>query len=61
VVIFRDGAAWLAVRPDFEDIQSSPVGSGTTPGAAVDELLSADGPPEAVVTGPDGNPRLVPG
>ena len=60
VVVFRDGAAWLAVRPDFEDIQGCPTGSGASPGAAVDHLLAGGAPPAGVVSGPDGNPRVVP-
>lgn len=39
IVLFKDGAAWLAVRPDFQDIQASPTGSGKTPGEAVEDLL----------------------
>ena len=39
VVVFRDGTAFLAVRPDFEDIQINPTGSGPTPAAAVDDLI----------------------
>lgn len=39
VVFFRDGAAWLATRLDWEDIQSSPTGTGGTRAEAYDDLL----------------------
>ena len=39
VIVFKDGSAFLAVRPDFEDMQMSPTGSGSTPATAVDDLL----------------------
>lgn len=39
VVFFRDGTAWLAVRLDWEDVQSSPTGTGATRAEAFDDLL----------------------
>ena len=43
VVVFREGPAWLAVRPDSEDIEDSPTGVGATLGEAVAELIAAEG------------------
>ncbi|MEI9942531.1 MAG: hypothetical protein WDO69_35400 [Pseudomonadota bacterium] len=43
VVVFREGPAWLAVRPDFEDDPNCPTGIGTTLGEAVAELIAAEG------------------
>jgi hypothetical protein len=43
VVVFRDGPAWLAVRPDCEDADNSPTGIGATMGEAVAELVAAEG------------------
>lgn len=43
VVIFREGTAWLAVRPAFEDGESPPTGIGSTLGEAVAELVAAEG------------------
>lgn len=42
IVIFPDGIAFVAVRPDWEDIQSSPTGTGSTPRSALDHLLSEE-------------------
>jgi hypothetical protein len=42
VVVFRLGSAFLAVRPDFEDVQISPTGIGPTPASAVDDLLEQE-------------------
>ena len=42
VVVFKEGSAFLAVRPDFEDIQVSPSGAGATPATAVDDLLEQE-------------------
>ena len=39
VIFFRDGSAWIAVRPDFADIQSSPTGTGVSRAAAYDDLM----------------------
>lgn len=59
-VVFEDGAAWLAVRPGWEDIQSSPTGTGATPAAAITHLLheerqlaSADEGIDAALGNPD--------
>jgi hypothetical protein len=44
VVVFREGSAWLAVRPDADDDQQdSPTGIGATMGEAVAELVAAEG------------------
>jgi len=43
VVVFREGPAWLAVRPDFDDIEGAPTGIGATMGEAVAELVAAEG------------------
>jgi len=43
VVVFREGPAWLAVRPDSEDDPNSPTGVGATMGEAVAELVAAEG------------------
>ena len=43
VVVFREGPAWLAVRPDFEDVCDAPTGVGATLGEAVAELIAAEG------------------
>lgn len=42
IVIFPDGNAFVAVRPDWEDLQSSPTGTGSTPRAALDHLLGEE-------------------
>ena len=42
VVVFKHGSAFLAVRPDFEDIQLSPTGMGGTPATAVEDLLAQE-------------------
>jgi hypothetical protein len=42
LAVFKDGAAWLAVYTDFEDIQLSPRGIGPTPLDAVADLLIED-------------------
>ena len=42
VVLFKDGSAWLAVRQDFQDVQSGLTGTGETPGRAVDHLLAQE-------------------
>jgi hypothetical protein len=42
IVIFRDGNSYLAVRPDWEDLQSSPTGTGNTPRSALDHLLAEE-------------------
>ncbi|HKO46333.1 MAG TPA: hypothetical protein VJV79_01335 [Polyangiaceae bacterium] len=39
VVVVRHGSAFLAMQPDFEDIQLSPTGMGGTPATAVEDLL----------------------
>jgi len=43
VVVFREGPAWLAVRPDFDDVADAPTGIGSTMGEAVAELIAAEG------------------
>lgn len=43
VVVFREGPAWLAVRPDFDNETESPTGIGATMGEAVAELVAAEG------------------
>jgi len=43
VVVFREGPAWLAVRPDSEDVEEGPTGIGATMGEAVAELIAAEG------------------
>ena len=43
VVVFREGPAWLAVRPDSEDDENGPTGVGATMGEAVAELVAAEG------------------
>jgi len=43
VVIFREGRAWLAVRPAFEDVERRPTGIGSTMREAVAELVAAEG------------------
>ena len=43
VVVFREGPAWLAVRPDPDDLQDNPAGIGATMGEAVAELIAAEG------------------
>ena len=43
VVVFREGPAWLAVRPGSNDIEDSPAGIGATMGEAVAELVAAEG------------------
>lgn len=43
VVVFREGPAWLAVRPDSDDMEDSPAGIGATMGEAVAELIAAEG------------------
>ena len=43
VVVFREGPAWLAVRPDLDDVENAPTGIGTTMGEAVAELIAAEG------------------
>jgi hypothetical protein len=44
VVVFREGPAWLAVRPDAqEEDPSCPTGIGATMGEAVAELVAAEG------------------
>ncbi|HEY3256490.1 MAG TPA: hypothetical protein VGJ91_21170 [Polyangiaceae bacterium] len=43
VVVFREGPAWLAVRPESEDLPDSPTGIGATMGEAVAELVAAEG------------------
>lgn len=42
IVIFPDGTAFVAVRPDWEDLQSSPTGTGSTPRSALDHLISEE-------------------
>lgn len=42
IVLFRDGSAWLAVRPDFTNIQESPTGTGNTPQSALQHLLAEE-------------------
>ncbi len=39
--VFRDGDAWCAVGPEFEDIMQSPAGFGATPDEAVAEYGKA--------------------
>ena len=43
VVVFREGPAWFAVRPDFEEVPDAPSGLGATMGEAVAELIAAEG------------------
>ena len=43
VVVFRDGPAWFAVRPDADDTPDCPTGIGATMGEAVAELVAAEG------------------
>lgn len=43
VVVFREGPAWLAVRPDSDDVPNCPTGIGATMGEAVAELVAAEG------------------
>jgi len=43
VVVFREGPAWLAVRPDLDDVEDCPTGIGATMGEAVAELIAAEG------------------
>lgn len=43
VVVFREGPAWFAVRPDFEEVPDPPSGIGGTMGEAVAELVAAEG------------------
>ena len=43
VVVFREGPAWLAVRPDSDEVDDSPTGIGSTMGEAVAELIAAEG------------------
>jgi len=43
VVVFREGTTWLAVRPEFEEVQNCPAGIGSTLGEAVAELVAAEG------------------
>jgi hypothetical protein len=43
VVVFREGQAWLAVRPDAEEDPDCPTGIGATMGEAVAELVAAEG------------------
>ena len=43
VVVFREGTTWLAVRPEFEEVQNCPAGIGSTMGEAVAELVAAEG------------------
>lgn len=38
--VFRDGAAWCAVGPHFQDLMTSDAGFGDTPEAAVYALKS---------------------
>lgn len=41
-VVFKDGNAWLAVRPDWENMPASPTGRGGTPVAALTHLLQEE-------------------
>ena len=43
VVVFREGPAWLAVRPDSDEEEDPPTGIGATMGEAVAELIAAEG------------------
>ncbi|MEO6603713.1 MAG: hypothetical protein ABIQ16_27765 [Polyangiaceae bacterium] len=43
VVVFREGLAWFAVRPDFEEARDAPSGLGASMGEAVAELIAAEG------------------
>jgi|KBSMisStandDraft_5_1062788.scaffolds.fasta_scaffold571783_2 hypothetical protein len=43
VVVFREGPAWLAVRPGSDDLEDTPAGIGATMGEAVAELIAAEG------------------
>jgi len=43
VVVFREGPAWLAVRPDSDEAEDPPTGIGATMGEAVAELIAAEG------------------
>jgi hypothetical protein len=43
VVVFREGPAWLAVRPDSEEDPNCATGIGATLGEAVAELVAAEG------------------
>jgi hypothetical protein len=36
--LLKDGGVWLAVGPEFVDLQQSPAGFGNTPAQAVREL-----------------------
>jgi hypothetical protein len=42
LAVFKEGLAWHAVYPDFEDVRLSPRGKGPTPLDAVAELLTDD-------------------
>jgi hypothetical protein len=39
--VFKDGNAWVAVHPDFQNLQESPAGFGDTPEEARKALVSA--------------------
>src|SRR5215475_5428547 len=39
--LLRDGNAWVAVGPDFVDLQRSPTGFGETPEEAIEALHEA--------------------
>jgi len=43
VVVFREGAAWVAVRPDADEGEDRPTGLGATMGEALAELVAAEG------------------
>ena len=39
VIFFHDGSVWIAVRPDFADIQTSPTGAGVSRAEAYDDFM----------------------
>ena len=42
VLFFLDGPDYLAVRPGWQDEQTSPTGSGATRGEALESLLAQE-------------------
>ena len=42
VILYRAGSDWVAVWPDFQDPEKSPVGAGSSPGEAVAELVAQE-------------------
>lgn len=42
IYYFKNGAYWFAVWPNFRDVETSGVATGSTPGAAVANLVAGD-------------------